>query len=140
MQFLAVAGSTEDTDEGFGEDTEQVSIGSAPPGAQAVPLQSPEGYMCEPTAGLGPPRQDAAPGRTPASDGMDPHVCSWDNDGGGRTYCFIHGYHRCCVQEGASRFRMGKKHAVVSWYPCMHGPLNRCQRWHVRWHVQPGGC
>jgi hypothetical protein len=63
-QHLATAGSAEDIDDDFDEDTEQGSAGGAPPGAQAVPLQSPEGYMCDPTAGLGPPRQDAAPGGT----------------------------------------------------------------------------
>jgi hypothetical protein len=58
MQSVAAAVDGEDADEGSLED----SASSALPGSQAMPLRSPEGYMCEPVVGHAAATPDAAAG------------------------------------------------------------------------------
>jgi hypothetical protein len=107
---VAIAGDAVDVDDDIDEDSDMTSAGVAPPGAQAVPLRSPEGYMCEPAAGLGPPVADAASGKTLANEGPSSRASSWHRRRLASRQRFTGGR----VQEGASGYRVGGKQEVVS--------------------------
>ena len=106
---MAIAGDAVDVDDDIDEDSDMTTAGVAPPGAQAVPLRSPEGYMCEPTAGLGPPRQDAAPGGVLTCNGMYWHVCLQSHTTTGCRHTFEQQrYHRGCTEGYLAVWESGR--------------------------------